>query len=56
VSIDNAMPRIRCRSLKKLKNMAARLRERAAFANCYAARSRAVERLRFVEEAIIRKL
>ena len=48
----NTLPRIEVRSLKKLKNMAARLRERVAFGNCDTSRYKALERLKHVVNAI----
>lgn len=48
----NSMPRTEGRSLKKLQNMAARLRERVAFGNCMDSKNKAIERLKYVEKTI----
>ena len=48
----NTLPRVEGRSLKRLKSMAARLRERVAFANCKVSRDKALERFKHVKKAI----
>ena len=48
----NTMPDISGASLRKMKNMVARLRERAAFAPTITSRANATKRLRYVEDAI----
>ena len=51
----NTMPDISGASLRKMKNMVARLRERVAFAQDPNSRTNATKRLRYVEEAICTK-